>query len=294
MRTPRWLWLAVLFFGSQALAESTTAPQREALALESFSEGAGPPLVMLGGGTLGAAEFAPHAHVLATQFRVIRLQTLNIARAQTRQPLPAGYSVKIESAAMTRSLDQLGLARPVHLVGHSFGALVALDFALDHPDRVRTLVLAEPPAFWVVSPEERQATAELRTMDALLRTLGPTAEPTDDQLVRFQCALGNCGARAPMPTEPAWADWVSRRSALRGLSVVASHADEITRLQSFRRPVLIITGSNTVSFHRRINDLLATSLPLAERAELPGGHAATSTAPEEFMKLLNEFVARHL
>jgi hypothetical protein len=134
------------------------------------------------------------------------------------QRLQKLYSVKIESAAMTRSLDQLGLALPVHLIGHSFGALVALDFALDRRDRVPTLVLAEPPAFWVVSPEERQATADMRMMDALLRTLGPPAEPSDDQLLRFQCALGNCGTRAPMPTEPAWVDWVSRRSALRGPS----------------------------------------------------------------------------
>jgi pimeloyl-ACP methyl ester carboxylesterase len=249
--------------------------------------------VMLGGGTLGAAEFAPHAHVLASRFRVVRLQTLNIARAQTRQPLPVGYSVKVESAAMSRSLDQLNLTTAVDVVGHSFGALVALDFALDHPDRVRTLVLAEPPAFWVVGSEERRATADMRAMDDLLRTLGPTIEPTDDQLVRFQCALGNCGLEVPRSTDPGWDDWVSRRSALRGLSAVASHADDISRLKSFRRPVLIVTGSNTVSFHRRINDVLATYLRSAERAELPGGHGATSTAREEFVRVVDAFLTRH-
>ena len=39
------------------------------LQLTAFSEGVGRPLVMLGGGTLGAAEFEPHAHVLASSFR---------------------------------------------------------------------------------------------------------------------------------------------------------------------------------------------------------------------------------
>src|ERR1041385_1246218 len=165
-------------------------------------------------------------------------------------------------------LDQFGVALPVPLVGHSFGALVALDFALDHPDRVQTLVLAEPPAFWVISPEERQATADMRTMGALLGTLGPTAEPTDDQLLRFQCALGNCGTRAPMPTEPAWVDWISRRSALRGLSVVTSHTDQISRLRSFRRPVLVITGSNTVSF--QFNDFHHRLLARSARARTAG------------------------
>src|SRR5262245_28847953 len=133
--------------------------QTPSLALQSFSEGAGSPLVMLGGGTVGAAEFTPHAGLLARDFHVVRLQTLNIERAQKTQPLPPGYSLKTESAAMTGSLDQLGITAPVNIVGHSFGALVALDFALDHPERVRAMVLAEPPAFWVVPTDELRATA---------------------------------------------------------------------------------------------------------------------------------------
>src|SRR5688500_13180910 len=68
--------------------------QTTSLALPSFIEGVGSPLVMLGGGTLGAGEFTAHARALAGEFRVVRLQTLNIDRAQTKQPLPAGYSLK--------------------------------------------------------------------------------------------------------------------------------------------------------------------------------------------------------
>src|SRR5262249_55224829 len=148
-----------------------------------------------------------------------RLQTLNITSAEKRDSLPAGYSVRSESEAMRRSLDHLGLGTPLDIVGHSFGALVALDFALEHPDRVRTLTLAEPPAFWVVPPRERQTNADIRTMEDLSRTLGPDVEPTDDQFVRFQCALGRCGLSAPARGDAAWADWAWRRSALRGLSV---------------------------------------------------------------------------
>ncbi|HEX4567430.1 MAG TPA: alpha/beta hydrolase [Vicinamibacterales bacterium] len=282
------LLLAGSVSGASAVGSQTAGP-----ALEAFSEGAGPPLVMLGGGTLGAGEFAAHARVLAAQYRVVRLQTLNITAAEKRDPLPAAYSVKLESAAMTRSLDGLGLTTALNVVGHSYGALVALDFALDHPDRIRTLVLAEPPAFWIVSPEER-ASDNFRAIDDLSRTLGPTVVPTDDQFVRFQCALGNCGARSPEPTDPAWKEWAWRRSTLRGLSVVATHTDDVNRLKSFRRPVLIVTGSTTVAFHRRINDLLARSLPQAERAELPGGHGAPAVAQAEFIRLIRTFVGRHV
>jgi pimeloyl-ACP methyl ester carboxylesterase len=74
---------------------------------------------------------------------------------------------------------------------------------------------------------------------------------------------------------------------------VANHRDDTHRLKNFRRPVLIVTGKDTVAFHRRINDILAASLPLSERAELPGDHRAPKTARDEFIFELRAFLARH-
>src|SRR5262245_66557072 len=93
--------------------------QTNSPALEAFIEGDGPPLVMLGGGTLGAAGFAPHARVLARDFRVIRLKTLNIERAQKQQQLPMGYSLKTEREAMARSQEQLRCKQQLNIVAQS-------------------------------------------------------------------------------------------------------------------------------------------------------------------------------
>src|SRR5688572_1971499 len=107
-----------------AMAGCQNAPP----SLNAFIDGQGPVVVMLGGGTAGAAGFAAHVKGLANDFQVIRLESLRMERAQSGQPLPPGYSIRMESAAMARSLDRLGITGPVHVVGHSFGALVALDF----------------------------------------------------------------------------------------------------------------------------------------------------------------------
>jgi pimeloyl-ACP methyl ester carboxylesterase len=259
---------------------------------EVFVEGSGPPLVVLGGGTRGAAEFGPHVPLLARNFRVIRVQTLNIARAQERLPLPQGYSVKFESRALADSLDRLGIVTPADFVGHPFGALVVLDFALDHPDRVRSLTLAEPPAFWAVPRSELQGTTDMRTMYELCLVLEPTIEPTDDQLVRFLCALGNCGLNPPAPTDADSQAWAFRRSALRGLSAVATHSDNINRVKTFKRPVLIVTGADTISFHRRIDEILTTEFPAAQRLDLPGGHGAIASDASLFVRKFMEFVSQ--
>jgi len=286
-----WLLTILLVAGCQKAPPSEAeapAPDPAPVALQSFMEGHGPPLVMLGGATEGATAFAPHAAGLAKDYRVVRPQSLRIERTRGKQPLPPDYSIRSESAALARSLDHLGILEPVNLIGHSFGALVALDFALDHPDRVRTLVLAEPPAFWVVPPEELRADEEMRGMVELLRTFGPAGEPTDQQVVQLRARLGP-GVKAPAPEESGRKDWDERRLVLRGLAAVANHTDDPERLKGFRRPVLIATGEVTVKFHRRINDLLAAKLPTVERVELPGGHSAPVAARDEAAR--NKFVS---
>ena len=273
-------------------AAQRQAPAASPVQLQALIEGRGSPLVMLGGGTVGAAEFAPHAHTLAEDHRVIRLETINVERAHTGEALPRGYSVRTESAAMARALDRLQIDAPIDLVGHSFGALVALDYALDHPHRIHTLTLAEPPAFWIVPAAELRDSPQMKSMVELARELRPDGVPTDDQLARFRCALGTC-ADPPSPNDAARPDWERRRAALRGLSTVAEHTDDSERLKTFRRPVLIMTGAQTVSFHRRIDDLLASYLPKAERVELPGGHSAPASAPDTFIAELEAFLLRH-
>ncbi|MGW5715240.1 alpha/beta fold hydrolase [Amycolatopsis sp. NPDC003865] len=69
-------------------------------------------------------------------------------RAHGRTDRPAtGYLVRDFSADLLVLLDGLGISGPVHLVGNSFGATVAFDFAHQYPERVRSIVAieGEPP-----------------------------------------------------------------------------------------------------------------------------------------------------
>jgi pimeloyl-ACP methyl ester carboxylesterase len=272
------------------------ALQRAALerpvALRAFSEGKGPALCMLGGGIAGAAGFASHAAELANEFRVIRLQTLNVECADSRHALPPRYSIKLESEAMRAALDVIAPTEQLDIVGHSFGALVALDFSLDHPGRVRSLVLSEPPAFWVVPRDELQASADMQRITTLVRQFRPTREATDADLAEFLRTLGHSDTNAPEQDDVRWVQWLRARRCLQGLSAVPDHTDNLERLKNFRRPVLLVAGANSPRFHRRINGLLAAYLPSVETVELPGGHQAVNTARDAFLRCLRSFLAK--
>lgn len=248
---------------------------------------------MIGGGVYGAAMFAPHARELSRELDVIRVQTLNVQAAGTGEPIPADYSITQEAEALDRTLRVLGVEGPVDLLGSSLGAVVALRLATLHPARVRSLILYEPPAFWALPPGELEADATARGVIDLTSTMGPESSPTDADIVRFRCLLGSCPPQVPSPDDPARAEWDRNRRAMRGLAAVARHREDPAALRRLRIPVLLLTGSETVPFHRRINERLAATLADPETAVLPGGHTALRTSSAEFLAIVRDFLARH-
>lgn len=103
--------------------------------------GAGPPVVMAHGLLIGslASWYFTSAPALARAHRV-RIYDLR-GHGMTTRP-PSGYdlaTMAADLAALTADLDRFDL------VGHSWGALVGLRFAIDHPARVGRLAIVEAP-----------------------------------------------------------------------------------------------------------------------------------------------------
>jgi 3-oxoadipate enol-lactonase len=98
-------------------------------------EGSGQPIVLIHAGVADLRMWDDQVAALRDGYRVIRYDTRGFGRTETDA---VEFSNRADIAAL---LDHLG-ERSAHVVGLSRGGMIALDFTLERPDRVRSLVVA--------------------------------------------------------------------------------------------------------------------------------------------------------
>lgn len=183
------------------------------------------------------------------------------------------------------------LDRPMDLLGHSFGATVALRLATEHPERVRSLTLIEPVFFAVA----------VRDAPELLAAHDADAAPFFEAYAAGETALA---ARLfnrmwSDPTSPRWPDLpdATRAAMTRAIHVVPACSAAIYQdraglleqggLDMVHCPVQLLRGANTHPVMAVINEGLARRLPDGRSITVPGaGHMLPITHPAETARLM--------
>ncbi|MCO4256408.1 alpha/beta fold hydrolase [Pseudarthrobacter cellobiosi] len=102
-------------------------------------EGSGEPLLLIAGQAIAMDGWGPTAEALAQHFRVIRFDHRGIGGSSNGD---AGrYTTRLLAADAVAVLKS-ARAESAHVYGHSMGGRVAQWLAIDHPQNVRTLILA--------------------------------------------------------------------------------------------------------------------------------------------------------
>ena len=260
----------------------STAP-----AMKTDVRGQGKPLVLVPGGLTGWHSWQRHAEDLSTERQVIRTQLLSVDLGLRGDPLPERYSLRTESAALARALDALDIAT-ADVVGWSYGGAIALDMALDRPERIRSLTLIEPAAYWVLRGFGAFG-ADARAMQDAMRTYR-THEITPDQLERFLVGAGILRAGEDARAHPRWPVWHEHRQSLRIGHAPFDHDDAIERLGRLHRAALLFEGEGSPRYVRDTLELLGRALPDARVRELPGGHILPLVSYDAFLSTLREFL----
>ena len=140
-------------------------------------DGEGEPLLLLNGGMMSVASWAPIASALAAGFRVVRCDF----RGQLLTGGPAPETVEEHASDVAALLDTLGIGA-THVIGTSFGTEVGMALAALHPARVRSLVAATATE---ITDEFRRGAAELHRTSAAVAGGGDPGALVDAMLPVF-------------------------------------------------------------------------------------------------------------
>ena len=251
-------------------------------------QGDGEPLVLVPGGLTGWLSWIPHVQRLSAIRRTVRVQPIHNELGSAGRPGEPGYSADTERESLRMTLDRLGID-VADFAGWSGGGRALLEFALAYPDRVRTLTLVEPAAYWILE-QLGEHVAEVDQASALIHGFAGR-EVTEDELAEFLRLAGLVQPGENPRAHPAWDRWLPHRMALSWQSEELDRTDRsVDELGNIRCPVLLVRGNVSDELDKRVVDALAERLPNATVAELPGDHAAHIQSIDAFLEALESHV----
>lgn len=246
------------------------------------SHGAGEAIVLIHGVGMDQRAWQPQIEALSRGHRVVTYDMLG--HGESELP-PEGVQLADFAAQLLRLLDHLQIAR-AHVVGHSMGALVALEFALRHPERCRRLLALN--AVFQRSAQQRAAVLErARTLQS-----AGVAATVDSTLARW---FGD-----PVPahlreiaalTSDILAD-VNAQGYARAYRLFATsdevHAD---RLPALAMPALFITGEGDPNSSPAMSEAMAALAPQGQFEIVPGArHMMNLTDAAEVNRRVLRFI----
>lgn len=116
---------------------------------------------------------------LPKNIRAVTIDLLGFG--QSPRPSWATYNAKIQARSVLATFLKLRLFGPVIIVGHSLGALVAVDVAKRYPLLVKSLILCSPPFYQLYDDEKRL----LPRSDKILKDIFKTVKKHPEQFLQF-------------------------------------------------------------------------------------------------------------
>ena len=121
--------------------------ERDGIRLHYLDEGAGEPVVMVHGNPTWSFYYRRWVTALKDRYRVIVPD--HIGCGLSDKPGDDGYPYRLErrAADLEALLDSLQVRGNITLVAHDWGGMIAMHYAVSHPDRVRRIILLNTAAF---------------------------------------------------------------------------------------------------------------------------------------------------
>jgi pimeloyl-ACP methyl ester carboxylesterase len=258
----------------------------EGVTLEYKVRGAGEPLLLIHGGMIADA-FEPIAEKLAASYQLITYRR----RGFHGTPAHQDCTISKASADAVALLDHLGIAK-AHVAGHSYGAVTALQLAVDAPARAHTLGLLEACVMCV--PSAVDFGSEVASISEMFQS-----RDSEGALIGILTAVGGPDpvSRLDKTLPAGWFDQaLADLPTLFAADIVSLGTWQFDHEQAatITQPALTLLGSESAPLYAETHELLNQWLPNAEPFVLEGAtHMLQWEDPDGVAAGLLAFLASH-
>ncbi len=277
--------------------------QLDGLRYAYLDEGSGDPVLMLHGNPTWSFYYRHLVEALRTDHRVLVPDHIGCGLSDKPDDSRYRYTLSRRVEDLDRFLDHLGLAAPLTIVGHDWGGMIGMAWAVRNPTRIGRIVLMNTAAFHL--PDSMKMPASL----AFVR---------DTRIAAFLVRRFNLFSRGASWLAPAkrmpkeirdayCAPYDSHESRIATLRFVqdipleagdpayATVSEVAAGLGRFAEtPILLLWGEKDFVFKPEVLTIFEKIWPHAEVRRFPhAGHYVLEDASAEIPPLVRDFLARH-
>ena len=248
--------------------------------------GTGETILFIHGSQEDYRVFMPQLDLLKDDYNVISYsRRYNFPKANKYQEgMP--FSTETEAEDLETLINSLEV-KSVHIVGHSYGGLVAMEYTHKNPDKVQSLTLSEPPLLRLSGCEQWYQVAQ----KGLIENVGAAFKTNDTTQVMkaiFEFFVG-ADIQDQVPPEVLQ----SLKANLSEMKALVNSNNPFPALSTdFQTPVMLITSANTMPMLKCTNEALVRKMPNAKHIHLPdSSHEMWMTHPEILSTHVKDFIS---
>jgi len=253
--------------------------------------GRGPAVVCLHSNASTSSQWTALSERLAPSFHVLAVDSYGAGKSP-EWPSDRVIALRDEAALIEPVLSRAGA--PLVLVGHSYGAAVALIAALDRPERVRGLALYEPTLFSLIDGERPPPNDADGIRDAVAAAASALdAGDRDGAAEHFIDYWMGPGSWRSTPEKRRPTIAASIVNVRRWKHALVTEPTPLAAFAALDVPVLYMTGARSTTAARGVARLLCGVLPRVERLEFAdAGHMGPITHASAVNDAIAQFLAR--
>jgi pimeloyl-ACP methyl ester carboxylesterase len=258
--------------------------------LHYVDRGSGTPLVLLHGNGSMIEDYKSSGllDAAATQYRVVAFDRPGFGYSD--RPRSTVWTPQVQADLIAAALKQIGISRPM-VLGHSWGTMVAVALALQHPREVQALILAS--GYYFPSVRADVIIFAPAAAPVIGDVLSYTVSPLLSRLIWPLLLRKIFGPRsipdkfAGFPKEMAVRPWQLRTAAAESALMIPAARTLQNRYQQLNMPVIIVAGADdrfvesdqSRKLHRKIPGSVLSLIPAT-------GHMVHQSATAEVMSAI--------